>query len=211
MQPTCRRAASTWPIEITGAPNVAIKAAANVGEASGWSTFGLYAGALWILALVVVPGAFVAAVGAEIAGQQVADIDGADHLVDLDQVSDPVAEVKRLTNGRLADVVVECTGAALMMELGLDVIRATGRYVMIGTSGYGKAPLTTDKIVFKEITVLGGLGQSWDTEMAVQIINSRKYALEKMVTDVFPLEKADDAMRHFINNPDKALRVVIMP
>lgn len=136
---------------------------------------------------------------------------GADHLIDLDQVSDPVAEVKRLTNGRVADVVVECTGAAPMMELGLDVIRATGRYVMIGTSGYGKAPLTTDKIVFKELTVLGGLGQSWDTEMAVEIINSRKYALEKMVTDVFPLEKADDAMRHFINNPDKALRVVIKP
>lgn len=136
---------------------------------------------------------------------------GADHLVDIDQVDDPIAAVKDLTDGDLADVVVECTGAAPMMELGLDVIRPTGRYVMIGTCGYRKTPLTTDKIVFKELTVLGGLGQSWDTEAAVEIINSRQYALEKMVTDVFPLEEAEDALQYFMNSPDKALRVAIKP
>jgi polyferredoxin len=56
-----------------------LKAAANVGEASGWSTFGLYAGALWILALVVVPGAFVAAAwgGRRLAGARLSLRDAA--------------------------------------------------------------------------------------------------------------------------------------
>jgi threonine dehydrogenase-like Zn-dependent dehydrogenase len=136
---------------------------------------------------------------------------GADTLIDLDKEADPVALVRELTGGRMADVVVECTGASSMMEMGLDIVRPVGRFVMVGTCGYAKSPLTTDKIVFKEITILGGLGQSWDTEMAVQIINSRKYALEKMITDVFPLEKADEAMRYFMGNPGKALRVAIKP
>ncbi|HBY97347.1 MAG: zinc-binding dehydrogenase [Ardenticatenaceae bacterium] len=136
---------------------------------------------------------------------------GAHHLIDLEREIDPVGTVRDLTGGRLADVVVECTGAAAMMELGLDVIRPTGRFVMVGTTGYRQAPLTTDKIVFKEVVLLGGLGQSWDTELAVRIINSRKYPVEKMMTHCFPLESAEEALLFFMRNPDKALRVAIQP
>jgi len=136
---------------------------------------------------------------------------GATHCIDLEQGGDPVQQVREITSGRLGDVVVECTGNGKMMELGLDVVRPAGRYVMIGTCGFDRNPLTTDKIVFKEITVYGGLGQSWDTEPAVQIINSQKYAIEAMITQVFPLEQADEAMRFFMGNPDKALRVAIRP
>ncbi len=136
---------------------------------------------------------------------------GAHHLVDLDRVDHPVEQVQELLGGDLADVVVECTGAAPMIELALDLVRPAGRYVMIGTCGYERTPLTTDKIVFKELTVYGGLGQSGDTEPAVRIINSRRYALERMITDVFTLEKAGEAIEYFMSHPDKALRVAIRP
>jgi len=136
---------------------------------------------------------------------------GAHHLVDLDETESPLARVRELTAGRLADVVVECTGAEALMQLGLELVRPVGRYVMIGTCGYDRRALTTDIIVFKEIQVLGGLGQSWDTEPAVQIINRRKYPIEKMITHVFPLEQADQALRYFMTRPDQAVRVAIKP
>ncbi len=136
---------------------------------------------------------------------------GAHHLVDLDSVSEPVERVRELNAGHLADVVVECTGAEPMMQLGLDLVRPVGRYVMIGTCGYDTRALITDKIVFKEIQVLGGLGQSWDTEPAVKIINSRKYPLEKMITHVFELPRADEAIRFFMNCPEQSIRVAIRP
>ena len=136
---------------------------------------------------------------------------GAHQLVDLDEVSNPLELVRELTAGRLADVVVECTGAEAMMQLGLELIRPVGRYVMIGTCGFERRSLITDLVVFKEIQIFGGLGQSWDTEAAVKIINSRKYPIEKMITHIFPLEKADEAIRYFINQPDKAVRVAIKP
>lgn len=134
---------------------------------------------------------------------------GAHHLVDLDQTTDPLARVRELTAGRLADVVVECTGVEAMMQLGLELIRPVGRYVMIGTCGHSRRSLITDMVVFKEIQILGGLGQSWDTEAAVKIINSRKYPVEKMVSHVFPLEQADEALRFFMTRPDRAVRVAI--
>ena len=136
---------------------------------------------------------------------------GADHLIDLELVDNPIAALMQLNDGKLADVVVECTGASSMMELGLDIANPCGRVVLVGTTGYARTALTTDKIVFKELTLLGGLGQSWDTEIAVQIINSKKYQIERMVTDVFPLGEADQAINYFMNNPDKALRVAIKP
>jgi alcohol dehydrogenase len=108
-------------------------------------------------------------------------------------------------------VVVECTGAANLVELGLDFVRPAGRYILVSTNGFSKVPLTTDKIVFKEIDLFGGLGQSWDTEPAVDIINSRRYPVEKMVTHVFPLEKADEAMRFFMDSRESTLRVGIKP
>jgi alcohol dehydrogenase len=136
---------------------------------------------------------------------------GAHYLVDLEQEQEPLQRVRELTNGRLADVVVECTGAEPMMQLGLELARPTARYIMIGTCGFGRPALITDMIVFKELQVLGGLGQSWDTEAAVKIINSHKYPIEKMISHVFPLEGADQAIRFFMAHPEQTVRVAIKP
>ena len=136
---------------------------------------------------------------------------GATHFIDLAKDDQPMKSVQDITVGRLADVVVECTGVPQLVELGLDLIRPRGRYVLVSTNGFSKVPLTTDKIVFKEIDLLGGLGQSWDTEPAIDLINAKRYPLEKMITHTFPLEKAQDAMLFFIENNDKALRVAIKP
>ncbi len=136
---------------------------------------------------------------------------GAHYLINLDEEADPLAQVRQFTAGRLADVVVECTGAEAMMQLGLELIRPVGRYVMIGTTGFSPRSLLTDWVVFKEIQILGGLGQSWDTEAAVKIINSRKYPIEKMVTHIFPLAEAEEALKFFVNQPDQTVRVAIKP
>jgi threonine dehydrogenase-like Zn-dependent dehydrogenase len=136
---------------------------------------------------------------------------GATHLIDLAKNDQPLKTIQEITNDQLGDVVVECTGAPQLVELGLDLVRPAGRYVIVSTNGFDKVPLTTDKIVFKEIEVLGGLGQSWDTEPAVDIINSGRYHLEKMVTHTFPLEKAEEAIRFFMDSRENTLRVAIKP
>lgn len=136
---------------------------------------------------------------------------GATHFVDLEKEKNPISVIDQITGGHFGDVVVECTGAAHLVELGLDLTRPAGRYVIVSTCGFDKVPLTTDKIVFKELTVYGGLGQSWDTEPAVEIINSQKYPIEKMVTHTFPLEKAQEAIEFFMENKDTTLRVAIKP
>lgn len=135
---------------------------------------------------------------------------GADYVVDF-ATQDGKEAISEITGGKMADVVVETTGAGAMMEMGIEVARPAARLVLVGTNGFQQSGLTTDLVVFKELRVIGGLGQSWDTEPAVAIINSRKYAIEKMVTQVYPLDKADEAMQFYINNGGSCVRVAIKP
>lgn len=135
---------------------------------------------------------------------------GADHVVDVSKTNG-LEVVQDLTGGDMADVVIETTGSGQMMELALELARPAGRVVMVGTCGFAQNGLTTDLIVFKELRVVGGLGQSWDTEAAVKVINSGKYAIEKMVTHVYPLDRADEAMRFYMDNGGSSIRVAIRP
>ncbi len=135
---------------------------------------------------------------------------GADYLIDIDK-TDALEAIADITGGKMAEVVIETTGANAMMELGISAAKIAGRLVMAGTCGYAQNSLTTDLIVFKELKVLGGLGQSWDTEIAVDIINSRKYPIEKMISQVFPLERADEAMKFYMTEKSKTIRVAIKP
>lgn len=135
---------------------------------------------------------------------------GADYVVDF-ATQDGKEAIREITGGQMADVVVETTGAGPMMEMAVELARPAGRVVLVGTNGFTANPLTTDLIVFKELRVIGGLGQSWDTEHAVRIINARKCSIEKLITQVYPLEKADEAMRFYMQNGGSCIRVAIRP
>lgn len=75
----------------------------------------------------------------------------------------------------------------------------------------GEVPLKTDVIVNNELVVRGGHGQSWDVGEAAALINSRKYAVEKMISHRFPLEKAEEAMRLFLEGPEDCIRIGLVP
>lgn len=135
---------------------------------------------------------------------------GAHYLVNVEK-EDPIGTVKEITSEEMADVVIECSGAPRAIELGLDLLKPLGRYILAGMSGNRKIPLNTDKIVIKELTVQGGNGQSWDVELAVKLINSGKYPIEKMITDLFPVREAEKAIKFFINNKKSCIKVALKP
>ncbi|MDH7499890.1 MAG: zinc-binding dehydrogenase, partial [candidate division NC10 bacterium] len=123
-----------------------------------------------------------------------------------------VAErVKEITDGRLADLVIECTGTPESLRSAFAVVRPEGRVVIAGTFKQQEVAIKPDWIVFRELEVVGGLGQSLDVEDAVRIIEARKYAIEKIITHQFPLEKAAEAMKFFMQAPADSIRVALIP
>lgn len=135
---------------------------------------------------------------------------GADYAVNVEK-EDPIAAVRSFTHGEMADVVVDCAGAARAITMGLDLLRPLGRYVLAGKSNYAPIPMIVDKIVTNELTLYGGYGQPLDVEAACRVISSGKYPIEKMVTHTFSLMDGERAMRFFIEHPDECIRVALDP
>lgn len=77
----------------------------------------------------------------------------------VDEV-DVAGAVRDIAFGKMASVVVECTGTAPGMNLALDLARPLGRVSLPGLPHAGQqVPLLMEKVVLKELTLRGALGQ----------------------------------------------------
>ena len=135
---------------------------------------------------------------------------GADHVINLEK-NDPIEEVKKLTGGKLADVVVECSGNRVAIKTAINLARPRKRIVLVGLTGGVDANISTDLLINRELKLIGGHGQNWDVEDAVRIINSKRYAIEKMITHKFPLSDISKAMNFFLEAPPECIRIGIVP
>jgi len=141
---------------------------------------------------------------------------GADLALTVDK-DDIRRAVREATNGRGADVVLDVTSyATSAVTIAIDIARRGGRVVLAGTKGLGNPvpDFFSDKIVVKELTVLGALGVDHaNYERAVRLIESGKYPLEKMHTHTLPLEDAERAIRILSGSEpgEAAIHIALIP
>lgn len=133
---------------------------------------------------------------------------GAEFTIDVEK-EDPVQALKILTEGEMADVVIECSGAQPAFNLGLEMLKPLGRFVLAGTCAGREVNLLTDLIVYKELQLRGGFAQPWEVDIAVKILNSRKYPVEKIITHTFPLLSAEEAIRFYMENPQDCIHAAL--
>ena len=144
-------------------------------------------------------------------GRELAKEFGAHFLVDVDKCN-PLKAVAEITNGNMGDVFIECTGNPEMEALGVDLLAPRGRFIMVGMpTGEKMTFLPISKLVRKEITIHGSLGQAGGVEDAIKIINSGKYNIDKMITHTFPLEKGKEALEFFSNPSSECIKVALIP
>ncbi len=122
---------------------------------------------------------------------------GADHCIDV-QNQDARQQIRELTDGRGADVVVDVSSySTAPVAEALDYVAPGGTVVLAGVKGFKPIPeFVSDKIVLKEIRILGAIGvTSSGYASAIRLIESRRRPLEKMHTHDFGLEDAELAIR----------------
>lgn len=119
---------------------------------------------------------------------------GATDIIKVD-VEDPIERVKEITNGEMSDILMDVSGAPHTMEIAPDLVRTYGTIVTPGLYGPHYASMDFDKVVLKELKILGAHAQTYQSnEAAIKLIESRKYPFEKMVTHWFSLEEAEKAV-----------------
>lgn len=139
---------------------------------------------------------------------------GANHTIDAEK-EDVVALVRELTNGRLADVVVDTSGAPPAVALSIQLARKLGTVVSVGMTGFRPVPnFISDIIVINELCFQGGISCDFRSVLpAIKLVESKKYALNKMVTHRYPLQEAETGVRALAGEieGEYPIKVMIIP
>jgi threonine dehydrogenase-like Zn-dependent dehydrogenase len=135
---------------------------------------------------------------------------GADAVVDV-STEDLVTRVREVTHGEMADLVLDMSaGSTEPVVQAVEVARPGGRIVLAGLkSGKPMSGLVTDKIVIKELQIFGAYSSTMcSLEIAIEILKQRHSELAVMCSHVYPLEKADTAVRALGREIDDGREVV---
>lgn len=134
---------------------------------------------------------------------------GIDYMVNT-QEQDLKAFVNELTNGYGADVVLECSGAVPAAKQGLDILRKKGQYAQVGLFANPEIQFDLDKIIQKEIRVVGSRSQKpADWEPSLALMNEGKVNAKALVTHIFDITKWDEAYQAIKSG--EAIKVLLTP
>jgi L-iditol 2-dehydrogenase len=123
---------------------------------------------------------------------------------------DPVAAVREGTNGRGADVALECSGADDALESCIGMVRKGGRVAVIGLP-MRDARVPLQRVVLDEIDIVGVRAAAGEMPMAVSLVADGRIRLSELITHRYALEDFADAYRTFTERVDGALKVIVRP
>ena len=141
---------------------------------------------------------------------------GADHAIDASRTTpaERLTRVRELTNGRGADVVVECAGVPAAVPEALELLRVGGLLVEAGNfSDMGEISINPHRhLCAKNVRVLGVGGEepaAYGPSLRQMARYMRYYPLRDFVTHRFRLRDVDEAMKKSMAKD--SMKVVIDP
>ncbi len=129
---------------------------------------------------------------------------GADVIINLKDGKDPVAEVRKLTEGRGADYVVEAVGTPRTYEQAFEMVRPGGTVVAFGIcAGEDTIKVRPFDLVLGEKTVVSscaGVGPDWPD--AIALLAHGHIKPQALFSMIVPVEELEAALKELRTNPD---------
>ncbi|MDP2848198.1 MAG: zinc-binding dehydrogenase [Humidesulfovibrio sp.] len=123
---------------------------------------------------------------------------GATHAFNSTKVQDIAEEIKKIVGPGGADVVIDTTGNARIIELCYELTHADGRTILVGVPSKGdKVSIYTLPLHFKKV-LKGSEGGSClpalDIPRIINLVQKGRVSLDGLVTHEFALEDINDAL-----------------
>jgi L-iditol 2-dehydrogenase len=133
---------------------------------------------------------------------------GADHVINIRR-EDPVAAVKRITDGKGVHFVVECSGAVEAMNQSAQMVNRGGR-ICLAAFPHEPVPVDLAYLVRNNIYVYGirGEGQS-ATHRAMALMKQKRFDAKLIHTHTFPLGELPTALKYARERIEDAIKVVV--
>jgi len=136
---------------------------------------------------------------------------GADAAVAAD--ADLAAELRNINHGRLADIVMVCTGAASAQTQALPLVERGGTILFFAPTDQGVTfPLSINEFFFRnDVTLATSYGAApRDSQLALELIGTPSFRVEDMITHRLPLEKTGEGFM-MVAKAQESIKVMIEP
>lgn len=107
----------------------------------------------------------------------------------------PDEEVKRMSGGYGADIVVVTAGAPAALRTAISLVSKGGQVIVIGIFPED-VPIAASDLVRRQIALKGSYGSSWKHyEQAIDLLKCKKVRAEEIVTHRLALDQAEEAFQ----------------
>lgn len=136
---------------------------------------------------------------------------GATHIINTNDVSDPLAEVMKITNGRGCEKTYDCAGNDASFDI---CLKSTMRGHTMTMVSFYKHPVTAplDYAVLNEISIVAVRGEGRNNcKRALSLMAQGVIDTRSILTHTFPLDEFHKAYDYYVNRKDGAMKVVVIP
>jgi len=126
-----------------------------------------------------------------------------------DEVDVP-AEVRKLTGGRGADVVVEVVGVASTVNTAIACARKGGSVTLVGNLS-PKVEMPLQVIVTRELSIYGSCGSRGEYPACIDLLERRAIRVEPLITAMSSLEEGPGWFKRLYAGEPGAMKVIIDP
>ncbi len=138
---------------------------------------------------------------------------GDDEVIDFTQ-EDPVAAIKRLTDGRGVDIAIEALGKQQTFEWCLDATRPGGVISSLGVYG-GKLEVPLEPFVYgigdKRIVTTLCPGGKERMRKLMEMVRHKRLDLTPLLSHKFTLDQIEEAYELFGNQREGVVKVALTP
>jgi 2-desacetyl-2-hydroxyethyl bacteriochlorophyllide A dehydrogenase len=133
---------------------------------------------------------------------------GADGVINT-KTKDLQAEVKEITGGNGFDVCVEACGLPATFLACIEAAAFAGNIILIG-NGKQETGFNHSILLKKELNVFGSRNAySYDFTNLIDIVASGRVDVMKMVSDIYPIDKADEAFKALTSNTGNLMKILV--
>ncbi len=122
---------------------------------------------------------------------------------------DAVQALEKLTGGRGADLVIECSGNEKAARQAIQMCKKGATIVMVGYSKTGELTLPMGMAMDKELTIQMVFRYRHIYPMAIEAVASGRLNLKGIVSNTFELDDLQNAMDRSIADKDNIIKAVI--
>lgn len=120
-----------------------------------------------------------------------------------------VAEyLKEVTDGKLPEAMIDCTGAPAILANMHDYVCHGGRIALVGWP-HDPVMINTVRLTQKEIDVCPSRNSTAKFPEAIKMVNEGDIPADKIITKVIELDQVEETIKDMIQSPSDYLKVVV--